>query len=97
MTNGWDELLAAAQENDRKRALGWVFEEFWWGEKATLQVGSCRVVVVDLDGDCSEWSLLCHRVCIAFGSSIGNGPVYHYDEAIDAAWVALREVLGAGL
>jgi hypothetical protein len=70
--------------------LKWQFEEKWWGVIGKTRACGLELVVVDRDGDDSDWELRHGKAVLAHGRDHGNQPYYHFDACLLAAETALR-------
>jgi hypothetical protein len=68
----------------------WVFTHGRDHGKGKYRAAGYDLVVIDYDGDQSEWEVKRHGAIIARGSDIGDGDYYHFDACLLAAEAALR-------
>lgn len=71
--------------------LKWTHEEFWWGAKSRTRAAGFHLVVIDRDGDSSEWVLRRDGVVLAHGETHECRPYYHFDNCMVAGEAALIE------
>ena len=87
---GVEVTIVTNGHNPPPLTLRWKHEEKWWGAISTYEGAGYRLVVIDRDGDDSEWELKRGKSVIAAGRNHDNHPYYHFDACLLAAEGALR-------